>query len=760
MRLRIWNGFRNQSVFVKLMLTYVIAVFLVSAIIAVSANYLTSRSYQAELANHTSALLMQYRNLIETDIFSRAEDISTRLMSADGSTRIYSQIFSPAEPNLPAIRSTLNELNQAVFSTNGIVNEAYLLSVRHRMVLSSKRGLYLLDTRTHHAEDDPIWNSATWPSTVGWHEIDTVTDGQLHQVTLRLTHAYPTTLPAEKAVGYVVADINTQYLRDMLGQLTADQGFSLILIDAQGNVLAQTADSLPKYGTAAREYMPKGERGQFISIDGVRHFTSASPAFSNGWRIVLFSPVQTFYASLFNLQKWLMLICALCLLVGTAIAWLFSRTMYSPLRNIVSTIRSIFTGGAPSLNEYAFIDSAILHLNSTVSELNRTLETNKPLLKHNLILSLTGHTIHSQDALLKRLELINSSFKGKHYLAAMLLLDDRLGEIVDDKDILLFKIEITQCIEARFIGQALVTEERENEIIILLAADSDVPNLADDILSGLPEHPARCVCLSLGEWVESPLDLSESIASARSALQYRYFHPEQYVFLASELTKRSSLSSVQIDALLRSYEKQLHRNLSDEACEAARAVIDTLRNGQFPLSFMQEKLQSLPQILSRYALEAHIWSEDQVAALHVNTTAARDIDAFSMLLRSETRSLIASHKQDDSRSAKIAADVRMYISDHLSEDLSLTHLADFHKVSAGYLSRIFKEYTGTQITGFVTQQRLESARRLLLESTLSISEIANRSGYETPHYFSQKFKEAYGVTPKEYAYLARKAQTP
>jgi AraC-like DNA-binding protein len=51
---------------------------------------------------------------------------------------------------------------------------------------------------------------------------------------------------------------------------------------------------------------------------------------------------------------------------------------------------------------------------------------------------------------------------------------------------------------------------------------------------------------------------------------------------------------------------------------------------------------------------------------------------------------------------------------------------------------------------FIVEARLNRARQLLLESTLSVSQIADELGYEDVFFFSRQFKERTGRTPTEY----------
>lgn len=83
-------------------------------------------------------------------------------------------------------------------------------------------------------------------------------------------------------------------------------------------------------------------------------------------------------------------------------------------------------------------------------------------------------------------------------------------------------------------------------------------------------------------------------------------------------------------------------------------------------------------------------------------------------------------------------------------DFSLEGAAHELNVSSVYLSRLFKQEVGASFINVLTQTRIEHAIRLLSETDLSINEIAEKTGYESQHYFSTSFKKAAGLSPNQY----------
>lgn len=91
-----------------------------------------------------------------------------------------------------------------------------------------------------------------------------------------------------------------------------------------------------------------------------------------------------------------------------------------------------------------------------------------------------------------------------------------------------------------------------------------------------------------------------------------------------------------------------------------------------------------------------------------------------------------------------------YITTHPGENLTRVQLSEMAQMSESTLRRLFKEKTGKTIYEFMRDTKMINAARRLLVGNEPIAAIADALGYESPSYFSQCFKEVYGLSPLEY----------
>ncbi|MEK3889197.1 AraC family transcriptional regulator [Bacillus sp. FSL K6-3431] len=95
--------------------------------------------------------------------------------------------------------------------------------------------------------------------------------------------------------------------------------------------------------------------------------------------------------------------------------------------------------------------------------------------------------------------------------------------------------------------------------------------------------------------------------------------------------------------------------------------------------------------------------------------------------------------------------VVQYINHNFKDKITLDEISFEMNISKFYLSRLFKEVTGTTIMDYVMACRLNQAKyELEMNQGKTLSEVAVESGFESPAHFSRFFKQKLGMTPSEF----------
>ena len=99
------------------------------------------------------------------------------------------------------------------------------------------------------------------------------------------------------------------------------------------------------------------------------------------------------------------------------------------------------------------------------------------------------------------------------------------------------------------------------------------------------------------------------------------------------------------------------------------------------------------------------------------------------------------------RKQNLVEQVKDYLNANLCRNIRLEELGAMFYLSPHYISDSFRKITGLSIKQYHDRIRMRYASQLLAETGLSVSEISDKLGFESIHYFSRRYKERYGFSP-------------
>ena len=100
---------------------------------------------------------------------------------------------------------------------------------------------------------------------------------------------------------------------------------------------------------------------------------------------------------------------------------------------------------------------------------------------------------------------------------------------------------------------------------------------------------------------------------------------------------------------------------------------------------------------------------------------------------------------------------REYIDNNPRKWFSLAELANYSGLSRNFFCRIFRDIIGVTPVEYMNRQKINAAKKLLIETNYSIKAIASELGFENDTYFYSMFKNKTGLTPMEYRQKKRSA---
>lgn len=145
---------------------------------------------------------------------------------------------------------------------------------------------------------------------------------------------------------------------------------------------------------------------------------------------------------------------------------------------------------------------------------------------------------------------------------------------------------------------------------------------------------------------------------------------------------------------------------------------------------------------------------DELLLAHRKRRLDADILSSQWIVEMLTELLLQSiHKNSDSAEATYPAYILEIMNEmerNCSAKIPLDELAAQHSFSKYHLAREFKRYTGYSPNEYLTHVRLSLAKEMLKFSRMTITQIAEHTGYNQPSFFIRMFKQKEGITPLEF----------
>jgi AraC-like DNA-binding protein len=141
------------------------------------------------------------------------------------------------------------------------------------------------------------------------------------------------------------------------------------------------------------------------------------------------------------------------------------------------------------------------------------------------------------------------------------------------------------------------------------------------------------------------------------------------------------------------------------------------------------------------------WFNTRVLSTQEHDAILKLLEIFASHLSELSNQIVV---QQSNTEPPIIIRAKQFIQENQGEALSLGQVAKAVNTSAFYFCKLFKKSVGMNFTEYVCRVRIESAKNLLLNPNLRVSEIAYQVGFQSLTHFNRVFKKLSGDSPTEY----------
>ncbi|MCW3464347.1 helix-turn-helix transcriptional regulator [Chitinophaga nivalis] len=298
-------------------------------------------------------------------------------------------------------------------------------------------------------------------------------------------------------------------------------------------------------------------------------------------------------------------------------------------------------------------------------------------------------------------------------------------------------VEETQELNRHF-GSAKVREFHFDGVhIIDCTAD-----LYENILIASEEILPRVMMLFVeqGNMVTSVEGMRKSLAFSSKE------HNLLYTPYLCETAAVSKQRDIQVFGL--SYTPERFLELADHSGRVLHTLANNVAGNKSVLLADKINLQLTPRMLSIFAEVRQCQFKGGLKKLFLQSKAIELLALQCEQIENGTRNKenVAAQKVATSDLEKLHH-ARELLLQHLQEPLSLAQLARVTGLNEFKLKSGFKHVFDNTVFGYLSEQRLELSRKLLLDTNKPLSEIAEQAGFSSPQHFSNAFRKKFGVSP-------------
>lgn len=377
-----------------------------------------------------------------------------------------------------------------------------------------------------------------------------------------------------------------------------------------------------------------------------------------------------------------------------------------------------------------------------ISSLSSAVNDSLPARRHMFVKSLVRGAFDSRESAINAGSEVGLDVARAYY--ALMLIDDRDSIPVE---------AVTQCApEGTVIAQTDLIENR----LILVLAFTDERQLLTDFAQALIDQADikrahACVAVSA---VHDSLDsLPTAYLEASGAYESRFIMGDTRLLRFTSIPSGENLNRAQTERYILKIQSALSSADTQALDESLKEFRDLMKGGDMTLFGFRLMYNKIISAIVAEAGEEH--SQEMYDLFKLSD--CRSVDELDGILTRVCREVIAS-RAETGRSA-VEDLLKLLIARYTDSEFSITSATELTGANAAKLSQEFKTSVGMTAQDYLTMLRMEQAKKLLIETELSVRDVASGSGYTDASSFTRRFKQYTGNTPLQYRQSIRSGET-
>lgn len=736
---------RKISVFYKYFFSYIIILLLPFMILGFFLFSYAVKEFNKEIESSYSYKLEQISNDMDAN-FQSMESVAFRI--AD------SKVFNPyrLKSNAYAEIEAIDELKKQ--KDNLMLIDECIFYFKNNNDIYTSTGKFRNDIYFNNVVIFPEWSNF----------IDNVNDMQIPSIKYYkdllftktgaaegITYAYPvsTSYSSNKDTAAIFM-ISKQTIKNRIKNLVGELYGDLIVIDSNNKSIININYSQDLPNNYYEAFLDDNSAKKQISVNGKKYMILKFNSSIMKYKYVLILPQMQYAVQVGKLKSIMSIVIALSVILSLLLGILLAYNNYKPIKKLNSLIRDrkpnmINTRTRNEVENISFV------LNDTISS-NVNLEIKimeqKKWMRYELLSSLIKgnydeHHMEYDDEL-------NFLMNSPNYCVMVISIIQE-GE----KGKYILKDDILSLIEAEYSDKhvAYGIELLYKDLVAVIFSIYDNPEETRISLAKEMFNKFSCMDLTIAVGVGSISKdlrkLNNSYIEALTAFEHRKEMKDKNFILFEQVVQNySDFNWYPSEEILR-----LVQNIRQGTDLSAKENLELINT--------QVKEKCISKIWEKYVCFniantlIKVFREMNFTITLSEINSLLDYDNIDELFESISilvnKVCLLVTKSLQNKENEFVANMLAFVHENfLSYDMGLEILAEKFNVSVYYLSKIFKEDTGTGFKEYIIMLRMEEAKRLLNNTEISIGDLCEKVGYSNTSHFIKTFKNHVGVTPAKF----------
>ncbi|WP_167859011.1 helix-turn-helix domain-containing protein [Paenibacillus cymbidii] len=569
--------------------------------------------------------------------------------------------------------------------------------------------------------------------------------------------AFLQTIPINNsgASGAIMVLIKQSEVQNMIRPAKVEDGWVTILNESESRLVAY--GDIP--GTVNFDAVTKGKSNEVMQSRHQLIFSVFSP--DTKWSYVAAIPKDYVMGKVNAIKMTIIAIMLIVIGFGVFVSYMLTNRNFRPIKKLFEFVKDNL--GNENGRKYSFdsLQGSISELLNNNEKLKLGMMQKTPLLKAAFIERVFSGRINNGAELQLALEGAELVLPAADYVVFIVRIDSYGDASIDETSLGLSaaKVVFEKTLTDVAGTQLLVHDFEEDRVAVLFPLNAgdqahnraELERLLNGLHSRLKDNNGISTSFSVGSGCPSLLEAYRSFRDALDALQYgsggnerivwydagqqdRYYfyYPTDMENKLINLLKIGDIAGVtRLVGELRE-ENVFSRKLSREV------------TGYFQSAIRNTYVRLVSQLVREDAAIIDCLTEE--IKLAEQTKRAEEL-----LEQIQRVARILSERMNDKKqkqTSQLRDQVMAYICDSFANpNLSLYMIASRFGMTEVYMSRFFKEHAGENISQYIERIRMETAKKLLVETQTSVNEVAEQVGYTSAQVFRRAYKRVYGTVP-------------